>query len=62
MFDQTTSRSKADRKIKRWIKNVRNSSLSCFDSFLNTLENHYQMILNYFDHRHSSGFVEGINN
>lgn len=62
IFEQTPSRSKADRNIKRWMKNVNASQLTCFDPFLTTLENHYHDILNYFDHRHSSGFVEGFNN
>ena len=59
---QTPSRSKADRNIKLWMKKVKASELTCFDPFLTTLENHYDSILNYFKHRHSSGFVEGFNN
>ncbi|MBF0239145.1 MAG: transposase [SAR324 cluster bacterium] len=38
------------------------TKLSCFDSLLKTLEHHYELILNYFDQRLNSGFIEGLNN
>jgi transposase len=48
--------------IKGWMKQVRDSGLSCFDSFLVTLENWLDEITNYFVSRLTSGFVEGFNN
>ena len=36
--------------------------LSCFDDFFGTLERHETEITNYFLERHTSGFVEGLNN
>jgi len=41
---------------------VRGSGLRCFDRFLKTVETWQEQILNYFIDRHSSGFVEGLNN
>lgn len=35
--------------------------LSCFDSFLTTLDNRLEEITNYFLDRQTSGFVEGLN-
>jgi len=37
-------------------------SISCFDGFIKTFEKYKVGILAYFDGRHSSGFVEGLNN
>jgi transposase len=36
--------------------------LSCFDSFLTTLNHRLEEITHYFLDRQSSGFVEGLNN
>jgi transposase len=41
---------------------VRGSGLSCFDSFLVTLETWLDEITNYFVSRLTSGFLEGFNN
>jgi Transposase len=47
--------------IKRWMKRVSSSGLSCFDRFLVTLGKWIDEITNYFTHRLTSGFVEGFN-
>jgi len=62
IFDQDISKSKAKQKIKAWKRRVKNSDLTCFDSFLSTQTKWENEILNYFDGRHTSGFVEGLNN
>jgi transposase len=36
--------------------------LKCFDTFIKTLRAHWNEITNYFIHRQTSGFVEGLNN
>ncbi|NEV63621.1 transposase, partial [Thiorhodococcus minor] len=41
---------------------VSNRKLTCFNRFLGTLSTHFEEITNYFVGRHSSGFVEGLNN
>jgi transposase len=45
-----------------WQKKVKRSGLSCFNSFLKTLDKWGNEIANYFVNRLSSGFVEGLNN
>jgi transposase len=50
------------RAIRRWMAEVRQSGLDCFDKFLATLEERMDLITNYFISRSSSGWVEGLNN
>jgi transposase len=50
------------RAIRRWMAEVRESGLNCFDKFLATLEERMELITNYFISRSSSGWVEGLNN
>jgi transposase len=61
IFDQTSSKSAAQRKIRAWIQRVQHSGLKCFDDFLKTLEHWWEEITNYFVERANSGFVEGFN-
>ena len=62
IFEQPLSKKEATEKIKDWSKQVKESSLTCFDAFLTTLDNHFDYITNYFIKRLNSGFVEGFNN
>lgn len=62
LFDSPISKRKGKNKLKKWMERVRSSELSCFDSFLKTLEKRLDTIANYFIDRHTSGFVEGFNN
>jgi transposase len=62
IFNKKLSKVKATKKIKAWQERVRASGLTCFDSFLTTLDNWMDEITNYFLHRQNSGFVEGLNN
>ena len=62
IFDVHISKRKAKSKLNSWIRKVRKSGLTCFDKFISTLEKLMDEILNYFIHRHNSGFVEGLNN
>jgi len=62
IFNQTISLKQAKRKIKRWIKNVEKSELTCFNTFIKTLRKLWIETLNYFINRLNSGFVEGLNN
>lgn len=41
---------------------MRDSNLDCFDGFIQLLEKSRDGFLAYFDGRHTSGFVEGLNN
>ena len=62
IFDEHVSKRKAKSKLNSWIRKVRKSGLTCFDKFILTLEKLMDEILNYFIHRYTSGFVEGLNN
>jgi len=62
IFEMNITKAQAQKKIRVWIKKVKASGLSCFDSFLNTLEHWWDEITNYFLLRQNSGFVEGFNN
>ena len=62
IFDQDLSKLKARHKINNWKKRVLKSGLTCFDSFLTTLDNWMDEITNFFLERNNSGFVEGFNN
>jgi len=59
IFNQDISKSEAKRKIRAWKRRVKKTELTCFDSFLSTLTKWENEILNYFDDRYTSGFVEG---
>jgi transposase len=61
IFNRAVSKRSARYQIRRWIGLVKGSGLSCFDSFLKTLDKWMEEILNYFVDRQTSGFVEGLN-
>lgn len=62
IFEEDITKEKADSKINNWKLKVAESGLSCFKTFLTTLDKFYDSILNYFIDRKTSGFVEGLNN
>jgi transposase len=62
IFEQDLTKAQATQKIKDWCHDVQQTGLTCFDSFLTTLNNHFDQITNYFINRHTSGFAEGLNN
>jgi transposase len=62
LFDTPMSKRKGKSRLKKWMKQVRASALSCFDSFLTTREKRLDDVANDFIDRHTSGFVEGFHN
>jgi transposase len=62
IFEQAQLLTLAQVELRAWQGRVRHSGLTCFDTFLNTLDYWWTEITNYFVHRDSSGFVEGLNN
>ncbi len=62
IFEQTPDRATAQTRLRLWTEQVKTSGLRCFDKFLDTLHHWQNEILNYFDGRHTRGFVEGLNN
>lgn len=62
IYTSHINKGSAKRKMKGWITQVKNSQLTCFNSFIKTLTKHIEEITNYFIERKTSGFVEGLNN
>ena len=62
IFDSHVNKRKGKKKLQKWMKQVKESQLSCFNGFLTTLATRLDDIANYFVDRHTSGFVEGLNN
>jgi transposase len=62
IFETDHTKASARRALRRWMAEVADSGLSCFDKFLGTLENWMDEITNYFINRLTSGWVEGFNN
>ena len=62
IYESRLSKGQGKRKLRGWMQRVTNRKPTCFDRFLRTLNTHFEEITNYFVGRHTSGFVEGINN
>ena len=62
IFDTHQSPQLAQKRLNSWIRRVQRRGCTCFDSFITTLNNFFQEIVNYFQQRLTSGFVEGLNN
>ena len=62
IFDTAASAGEAQLALRAWQQVVQAQQLTCFDDFFGTLERHWEEITNYFIDRHTSGFVEGLNN
>lgn len=62
IFEKDLTKAEAVHEIEAWQSRVAKSNLSCFDSFLGMLDTYMDEITNYFLQRHTSGFVEGLNN
>lgn len=62
IFEMPLTRDQALERLDRWQTKVQQSGLTCFNTFLTTLQNWREEIANYFVNRLSSGFVEGFNN
>lgn len=62
IFETDQTKDEATEAIENWKERVQESGLTCFKSFITTLENWIDEITNYFVRRSNSGFVEGLNN
>ncbi len=62
IFDKHITRAQAKHLLNGWAARVKRSEVRCFDSFVKTLMARKDEISNYFLERHTSGFVEGLNN
>jgi transposase len=62
IFETITDREQARSALLDWIKQVEKQSVTALQSFLVTLKNWFELILNYFVERWTNAFAEGINN
>lgn len=62
IYESPSTPEQAAQQFDAWIQKVRGSGLACFDGFIQLLEKSRADILAYFEGRHTSGFVEGLNN
>jgi len=62
IFQMPLTRQQALLRLRKWQTKVQLSGLTCFNSFLTTLNHWLEEIANYFLQRRNSGFVEGLNN
>ena len=62
IFECSPDRVTAQTRLQRGGELVKAAGITCFDQFLTTLQHWQEGILNYFEGRHTSGFVEGLNN
>ena len=62
IFNRPLTKAQAVIELNTWVTRVQELRLSCFDSFVGTLQKWGDEISNYFIQRQSSGFVEGLNN
>lgn len=61
IFDTARNRATAAKALRAWIADARETELD-WQPFITMLEGHWDGILAYFQHRRTSGPVEGINN
>ena len=61
LFNQNITIRAAEKLLRRWVAQVEATSFKSLKSFVNTLRNWWQQILNYFDGRFNNGFAEGVN-
>jgi transposase len=62
IFEADQTREQAAKVLAEWMERVKATGLKKLETFLTTLENWGEEILNYFNHRVTQGFVEGMNN
>lgn len=60
-YEVRTSPDAAKLTLNKWIEDAQQLGMTHLDSFCNTLTNWQTEILNFFHHRITSGFVEGMN-
>lgn len=61
LFNQNLSPKTAEKRLLRWVAQVEATPFQALKSFIITLRNWWEQILNYFDGRYSNGFAEGVN-
>jgi transposase len=60
-FNQAPDRLTAAQGLTTWLERVAASGLKALQTFVTTVQNWRDRVLNYFEGRHSNGFAEGVN-
>lgn len=61
IYNKTTNKSVALTKLARWYDKVEKLNLTYFKSVINTMQNNYGTIVNYFDNRSTNASAESFN-
>jgi len=61
VFSQKTSKQIAYKKLALWYNDVENAGFKSFNTVANTIKNHYNHILNYFNNRSTNASAESFN-
>ena len=61
IFTQTSDKGVAYTKLAQWFRKVEESNHKSFSSIKNTIKDHYQGILNYFENRSTNASAESFN-
>ena len=61
LFNENLNYQAAEERLLAWIAKVEATSFKALQSFVNTLRNWWEQILNYFEGRFNNGFAEGVN-
>lgn len=60
-FNADCDRATAASGLADWLQRADDSGLPAWRTFVKTVQNWRESVLNYFDGRHSNGFAEGVN-
>jgi transposase len=60
-FNADTDRATAATGLTAWLERAHASGLQAWRTFVKTVQNWQDSVLNYFDGRHNNGFAEGVN-
>ena len=61
IFSQKTTKQIAYKKLALWYNDVESSGFKSFNTVANTIKNHYNHILNYFNNRSTNASAESFN-
>lgn len=60
-FNTDMDRATAAARLADWLERAQASGLPAWRTFVKTVQNWRDSVLNYFDGRHNNGFAEGVN-
>ena len=61
IYSKTKDKAIAFTKLAHWYKEVEEAGFKSFNTIVNTIQSHYQNILNFFDHRSTNASAESFN-